>query len=312
MSRQSKLNLLADILGWHYSAGSEYVFHCKFCNHHKKKLSVNIEKNKFKCWICDTSGNDIRYLIRRFGSRAQTDQWDVLTNRVNLSGFDNLFEEEKEPAEETLKLPNEFVSLANSNLPYSALAPKQYLRARGITKEDILKWKIGYCSTGEYEGRIVIPSFNKDGYVNYFIGRSYGDKFPRYKNPPASKDIVFNHLYIDWTKDIILVEGAFDAIVAGSNAIPILGSTLREEGKLFQEIVKNNSTIYMALDPDMDKKARNLIKKLLSYNIKIHKIDVLPYADVGEMTKEEFANRKEAASFLNKEDYLLYEAINSL
>jgi len=312
LSEQQKLNLLSDVLGWHYPAGTEYVFHCKFCDHHKKKLSVNIEKNKYKCWICDTSGNDIRYLVRRFGARNQLDQWDVLTNRVNLSGFDNLFEEEIEIVEETIKLPDEFVSLANRNVPYSALIPKQYLRGRGITKEDILKWKIGYCPSGEYEGRIIIPSFNMDGYVNYFVGRSYGDKFPKYKNPPVSKNIVFNHLYIDWSKDIILVEGIFDAIVAGDNAIPILGSTLREDGKLFQEAVKNDTVVYLALDPDMEQKTRKLIQKLLSYNIKVYKIDVSPYADVGEMTKEEFEKRKDGAAFLNEEYYLLYEVINSL
>ncbi len=104
----------------------------------------------------------------------------------------------------------------------------------------------------------------------------------------------------------------FDAIVAGDNAIPILGSNLREDGKLFQEVVKNRSIVYLALDPDMEKKTRRLIKKLLSYNIKVYKINILPYADVGEMTKEEFRIRKEAASFLNEGDYLLYEAINSL
>jgi hypothetical protein len=46
--------------------------------------------------------------------------------------------------------------------------------------------------------------------------------------------------------------------------------------------------------------------------VKVYKIDILPYTDVGEMSKEEFLQRKSRASFLNDENYLLYEAINSL
>ena len=312
MSEQKKLNIVSDALGNFYRSGEEYIFRCGFCNHHKKKLSVNIEKNKFKCWICESSGNDVRRLVRRFGNRDLLQHWDVLTDRVDLNDFDNLFEEEAPTPEQTLKLPQEFISLVNKGLPYSSIAPKNYLRARGIIKGDIIRWKMGYCPDGEYGGRVIVPSFNKDGYVNYFVGRSYGDAFPKYKNPPVSKNIVFNHLNVDWDNEVVLVEGVFDAIVAGDNAIPILGSNLREDGKLFQEVVKNRSIVYLALDPDMEKKTRRLIKKLLSYNIKVYKINILPYADVGEMTKEEFKLRKEAASFLSEDDYLLYEAINSL
>ena len=72
---------------------------------------------------------------------------------------------------------------------------------------------------------IVIPSFDDDGDVNYFAARSYNGDSYKYKNPRASKNIVFNELFVNWNADLTIVEGAFDAIVAG-NAVPILGSTL--------------------------------------------------------------------------------------
>ena len=129
-------------------------------------------------------------------------------------------------------------------------------------------------------------------------------------NPSLSKDIIFNHLYIDWDSDIILVEGVFDAIVAGPNAIPLLGSTLREESKLFQEIVRNDSSIFIALDKDAEKKSKKIISKLLSYGIEIYKIDTSGLDDVGVMTKEEFVTRKEEAINIKNDDYLLYEVMN--
>ena len=177
------------------------------------------------------------------------------------------------------------------------------MRKRGVTKEDILRWKIGFCDEGEYAGRICVPSFDNHGDLNYFIARSYGNQFPKYKNPPSSRDIVFNDLYTDWDKPVVLVEGVFDAIVAG-NAVPILGSFLREGSELFQKIIKEKATIYMALDPDAFEKEKRIINLLLEYDITVYKVDVSPYEDVGSMSRSEFETRKKEATIIDSTDYL--------
>ena len=109
---------------------------------------------------------------------------------------------------------------------------------------------------------------------------------------------------------MIVVEGAFDAIVSGPNAVPILGSNLRENSKLFQEIVKHDTPIYIALDPDMEKKAIFLINSLLAYGVELYKVEISPYDDVGEMTKEEFQKRKNQATQFNPENLLFYKMLN--
>ena len=171
----SKLKLIRDLLGRGYQSGEEYLFTCPFCDHHKKKLSVNIERNKWKCWICDKAGRNIFSLVRRVGDRAQVDAWKKLANITDFSvikdELDTLFEE-KEEIRDKVNLPEEFISLANTDPPISSLVAKGYLRKRGITKSDILKWKIGYCSTGDFAGRIIIPSFDSAGNINYFIAGS--------------------------------------------------------------------------------------------------------------------------------------------
>ena len=89
-----------------------------------------------------------------------------------------------------------------------------------------------------------------------------------------------------------------------NNAIPLLGSNLSEKSKLFQKIIENNSTVYMAMDQDAEIKERKIIKNLLEYDIEIYKIEVAPYSDVGEMTKEEFQKRYKDASIMKSLDYL--------
>mgnify|MGYP003389321191 FL=1 len=113
----------------------------------------------------------------------------------------------------------------------------------------------------------------------------------KYLNPPISKNVVFNELFVDWDEPVILVEGLFDAIVAGQNAIPILGSTLREENKLFQAIVLNDSPVYLALDEDAVKKQEHLIRIFHRYDVDMKVIDTRNVDDVGSMSKEQFLKR---------------------
>lgn len=302
--RAEKLKVLNGILGRPYSSGEEVLYHCPFCNHHKRKFSVNIDKGFYKCWICDKSGRNLSYVVRKFGTRQDRDQWAQWEDQVEITDFDFLFSEPEKAVEQKVDLPQGFCSLASRQPPEGSTGALRYLSKRGVEKEDILKWKIGFCKDGEWAGRIIIPSFNREGWANYYVARSWGKEWPRYKNPPVSRNIVFNELYVDWGQDIVIVEGVFDAIKAG-NGIPLLGSTLRPTSKLFEAIVRSRQKVFLALDADAEDKERKIANLLISYNIPVYKIDTSDYEDVGEMTKEVFRERKKNASVIAKDNYLL-------
>tara|TARA_R100000008_G_scaffold62339_1_gene39600 strand:+ start:1985 stop:2923 length:939 start_codon:yes stop_codon:yes gene_type:complete len=306
-----KIKIITKILGNSFKSNDEVLFFCPYCKHEKRKMSINFAKNVFKCWVCDTTGRDIRRIVRRYGDYKQLQRWDELSNTVDINKFDRVLfgKDEVKQQEQKIRLPEEFESLANGSTPFTALSALKYLTKRDISKRDILHWKIGYCVKGAYAGRIVIPSFNEEGYVNYFVARSYNKSPKRYKNPPVSRDICFNELYIDWDDDLVITEGIFDAIQAGPNAIPLLGSTLRENSKLFHKIVKNDTPVYLALDADAEKKEAKIINLLLKYGIETYKVDTTGYEDVGVMTKERFKERKENATFITQGDYLLKKAL---
>ena len=307
---KSKIGIIKEIFGDCNRSGNEYLFQCPFCSHHKKKLSINLTKDKYKCWICDKAG-PVSRLVRRFGSFLQQQSWKELTGQVEVSEFEKILfshPEEKKEEETTLPLPQEFISLCNTNFSLIGDQARNYLSKRGIEKEDVLRWKLGYCPSGEYGGRIVAPSFNMDGKVNFFVGRSYDNNWRKYMNPSINKDIVFNELYVDWESDVTLVEGVFDAIKV-PNSIPLLGSTLREDSKLFGQIIKHDPAVYVALDPDAERKAFNLIESLMKYDIEVYKVPIKPYKDVGEMTKSEFLRRKKESQLFKSTDNILLERI---
>ena len=312
MNKKEAKRILHETLGYFTDKGNELLFTCPECGHHKRKFSVNLDKNAYKCWVCDYRGRNIRRIVRRFGTYTQLQAWDSITNRSDLERFAELFvDTESGESPQKLELPQEFISLCHDKIPATGMYALRYLKSRGITDKDIVRWKIGYCFSGEYRNRIVFPSFDSDGDINYFVARSYNGDSYKYKNPKASKNIVFNHLYIDWNKDLTIVEGIFDAVIAG-NSVPILGSTLRADSELIREIVRNDTPVYIALDPDAAKKERRIIKTLLKYDVEMYKVDITGYEDVGSMPKHVFEQRKKAAVFIDNDDYLLLDLLSGV
>jgi DNA primase len=313
VNKKEALKILHEVIGNHHQTSkNEHYFKCPACDHYKHKLAVNLDKSAFHCWVCDYRGRNIRRLIRRFGSYLQLQKWDAISDRTDLERFADLFMEPVRGEDKAkVELPEEFRSLCSESIPATGLYALRYLEKRGLTKADILKWKIGYCFSGEYRNRVIIPSFDDEGDCNYFIARSYAGDSYKYKNPRASKDIVFNDLFVNWSDDLILTEGVFDAIVAG-NAIPILGSTLRSDAELIRKIVINDTPVYMALDPDARKKENRIIKMLLEYDIELYKVDVSGYEDVGVMPSEVFQERKNNAVFIDRDDYLLLNLLSAV
>ena len=297
--------ILDKALGRSWPNGEELLYRCPSCSHHKRKLSVNIDKNVFKCWVCGYSGTDISKLLRKSASMSLYQEWISASGGVDLSRYDQIFGNFKEEAPREVSLPECFKTLTGPVTPYTQ-KPTDYLLSRGFTKKDILKWRVGYCDYGEYQGRVIVPSFNRAGALNYFIARSYtGDDY-KYKNPRVSKDIIFNDLNIDWNQDIILVEGVFDAMKC-ENAIPILGSSLKETSVLFEKICMRRPNIYMAFDLDAKDKESKIMSNLRSFGINTYSIDIHPYQDLGEMDAEEVKRRKCNAAFITNRDYLKYK-----
>jgi len=286
MQREQKLAALRKVLGREeFSKGDECVFFCPKHPHHKPKLSVNVKRDTFNCWICGFKGHNLKPLLFLKGS---TDEAIRYSNEV--SGERKRQDNHKDYDVPTL--PEGFFPLVSSDLncPYTRDALR-YLKGRGINVGDLFKYKIGFCKEGEYKHRIIFPSFDSMGNLNFFVGRKLYDYLGvPYKHGHFDKNIIFNDYLIDWDEPITLVEGPFDAMIAGDNAIALQGTILREDSLLFAKIVTSRVRTYIALDPDARKKQWDLADALLSYGVPVGMIEVESYGakDVAELGKENF------------------------
>ena len=277
--------------------GKNFGVRCPICaptDANKRKLIIRVEDDVNHCWTCGFKAHTLAPLLKKYGSNDQLRKYrdefmpDAAKKSTWFNHIDNEVEEKK-----ALELPKDFVLLNNAStkLP-DVKACWLYLKSRNITVNDAWYFKLGISNEPRWKGRIIIPSFDSLGELNYFVGRSVweNDRRQKYDNPDDDKlQIVFNELNIDWSKRVVICEGPFDLMKCGENAIPLLGSDLNEQSRLFSQIIVNNADVSLALDSDMwETKAPKIAKKLQNYNVDVELIDIRPWDDPGKMTKQQF------------------------
>ena len=248
------------------TSGNEATFSCPYCNHHKKKLVINVITQKWHCWVCGVKGVGAERIFKKIGAAGKIKELHSLT------GVKRNTDDSKDI--QHVALPLEFKPMVNGsvNNPEFRNAAK-YLKSRGITKTDVLRYNIGFCDSGQYNGMVIIPSYNKEGILNYFVGRSYYDTDFKHKNPKTSKDVVGFEMLINWKEDINICEGVFDAIAIGENSIPIFGKFLP---KSLRSTIKENDVkrVNILLDSDAKNESIKLCEYLQSENIDVRIIEM--------------------------------------
>ena len=259
------ISVLTRALGSRYKKakqGQEVIYHCPFCHHHKPKLQISLLSQKWHCWVCDKKGRSLYTLLKLIRApKALIDE---------VREYKPKYKRNKVEEQQTLYLPKEFKNFMTD--PGSTIYYKQavkFLKDRGVDATEIARYGIGYCTDGPYSERIIIPSYDNDGILNYFTARSFTGSNYKYKNPPVSKDVIGFEFFVNWNEPIILCEGPFDALSIKRNAIPLFGKTIPTE--LLKKIyTKNVKEIYIVLDEDARKDSIKLIDKLMKDGIQAY------------------------------------------
>ena len=281
------VNIVNSVLGvGKPTARGNQAYNCPFCHHHKPKLEINfddsVKGNPWHCWVCNKKGTNLVVLLKQ--AKAPEEKIFELKKHVTYSEIGV-----QSRKVEAVELPKEFKPLSNQ---YNSIAYKHaisYLKRRQVTSDDIIKYNIGYCESGKYNNCIVIPSYDKDGILNYFTARSFDKNSSlKYKNPDVSRDIIPFELFINWNIPIILCEGPFDALAIKRNVIPLLGKNIQQN--LRKKLVTSKvQKIYIALDKDAIKQALSFCEELINEGKEVYLVDMQD-KDPGEMGFENFTN----------------------
>ena len=184
----------------------EVRINCPFCNDHKLHLYINEEKGVFHCFRCETSGPVERLFLFLEGEEQAFASRPAPQYRIDDEHLD------------LVELPEGYSSdFLRSEEGRQAL---QYLQSRGIDEDTIRMYSIGFCATGKYRGRIIVPIFHR-GILVSFVARAYHEGLtPKVLNPsqdeaPAPSNFLFNLDRAVFFPSVVIVEGVFDALTTG-------------------------------------------------------------------------------------------------
>ena len=100
MSNNEKTAILKEILGSFSRTGDELLFSCPKCDHHKRKLSVNVDKDVGKTYI---SPKGEEWQVSGYYRRNASDEWhpwlmsldkDKSLTGLSMQDSSNLFSKE--------------------------------------------------------------------------------------------------------------------------------------------------------------------------------------------------------------------------
>ena len=174
--------------------GEEVLFFCPNCKHYKRKLNINTNSGYYHCWVCNFSGKSFSTLLKM--------------------------------------LPDTFKPLYKSSADIEYKHALSYCFKRGLTSHEIVRYNIGYCLDGNFRNRVVVPSYDDNGNLNFYCGRDFYESKMKYRLCESTKDIIGFELYTDFNQPLTLVEGVFDAFAVKYNAVPLFGKNLSNKLKI--------------------------------------------------------------------------------
>lgn len=307
MKNVKLLQLLESVLGKGKStSGNNIAFFSPFVSHYKPKLEIDINttsagENAWHCWISDKKGRTIASLFKQLNlPKERFEQLNRIIESTKYRQLDVL-----KSKTESIQLPTEYLPLWLKKKTPDYLNAMHYLQQRGVTIFDILKYRIGYCETGAYSGKIIIPSYDAAGQLNYFVSRAFykADK-QKHKNPKISKDIIGFEMLINWSQPIILCEGSFDAVAIKRNAIPLFGKIIQPalQKKIIEERVRK---IYICLDADALRNALAIAEKFMAEGLEVYFVE-LQDQDASELGFHEITK------IIENTDLLTFERVMEL
>lgn len=252
---------------------TQATYHCPFCtdkNLITNKLEIAVggpRIGNYHCWRCGIGGEKFGSLLYKLQAPPRfREAIFKLTGDIRMARYqhteDNTY----------VSLPPEFHPMHTPKKTPEYKNALSYLKKRGITREDILRYNIGFCENGPYEQHVIIPSYDANGVLNFFIGRRYyiDDPGIPHKKPdvPMSTIIGFES-FVNWNEPPILVEGVFNAITIRRNAIPLFGKFPSK--KLYETMLENHiERVYVCLDTDAESDAISICSRLL-------RLGIIPY-----------------------------------
>lgn len=243
-------------------------------------LYFNVEKEVGFCLYCNKT-RTLREIAQQLAGIHPKDIDGFLethqSNERRIVGFKDAMEEgllskssiQAEKPLKELEWPEGCRNLDEGRNSVEGKKAFAYLAGRGFDMDWVAELQFGYCTTGYFEGRIIVPTL-EDGKLVYYQGRDYtGKKSPKEKvlNPslkvvPNGKtEVLFNYDEAQQFDHIAISESWGSTLAMGRNCVGINGQRLSQR-QLFKLLKSNAESFLVLLDYGADSFAWSIAETL--------------------------------------------------
>jgi DNA primase len=196
------------------SGGYEYMIVCPFHADKNPSLQVNVAKGLFRCFGCGEKGNAaklVKQIKKSLSWKEAADYFEPFDTPDHT-----VFE---------MRLPDEYhVLFGTTRVGAEGKKAFRYLTTRGVTPRHIRQFALGYCVTGRYARRVIVPVYTNNQ-LRSFVARDYtGKAEKKVLYPPGAYTSMslFGYDYAVATnaQTVVVCEGWADAL-AVMNVIEI-------------------------------------------------------------------------------------------
>lgn len=234
------------------------MIYCPFHNNYRSPAGeVSKETGIFWCFSCQES-KELPQVIMQVSKRSYFEAIRLIDSKADNKTLSESLEKTLNKKIEFEEFDSEVIERLHNDV-FKSQRAMSYYQNRKITKDSVIKYKLGYS---EKQDMVTIPVYSADSKCLGFVGRSVeGKVFKNTPGLPKSKTL-FNLQNAKRYNKVFLVESSFDAIrleQVGVHAVATLGATIsKEQRKILKQYF--NQIILLADNDDAGKLMANKLK----------------------------------------------------
>ena len=234
----------------------------------RKSFGILAGSGVYNCFRCGTSGK-VRNLPDWFPQRPP--------------------DADTKPAE-AMQPPESFETIASGpGATARSLAPaREYLAGRGITTEALRAAHVGACTSGYWQGRVIVPVLATDDvtWLGY-VGRAWVKQAEvpyLYPRGMLRGSTLYNQraLFVETDEPVLIVEGVMDALHFPGRAVALLG---KASAWHVETIAEARRPIAVVLDGDAHDEGDALAMRLVLRGARAGSVRLPPRQDPDEVCK---------------------------
>jgi DNA primase len=235
------------------------MIYCPFHNNYRSPAGeVSKDTGMFWCFSCQES-KDLTEVIMQITKRSYFESMRLIDSKADKRNLIDQINSTLEKVTTFVQYDLDMIEKLHNDV-FKNQKAIEYFKSRGITKDSVERYKLGYSTS---QDMVTIPVHSPDGICLGFVGRSIeGKRFKNSTDLPKSKTL-FNLSRNKRVDKVFVVESSFDAIrleQVGAHAVATLGATISKEQR---KLLKQYFNQVIALG-DNDEAGTNMSNKLLT------------------------------------------------